>query len=139
MDIEQLRALPVGTDLEYQDYEGNWVSCKLATSQTPRDRDLVLLGFIVKEKNLSCWDADCASFDKDAQALRSIKALYGYYSAQPNKLRRPLNALWSASPPSHDPSGLSCSCCLEFYHMAVANRPEGKLVCYSCRSSRPWL
>lgn len=35
-------------------------------------------------------------------------------------------------------NGMFCNCCKEFYPMAEANMPDGKMKCYSCRKYRSY-
>jgi hypothetical protein len=40
----------------------------------------------------------------------------------------------SKIPVPGEPDGCACKKCLNFYHMAEPNQPDGTLLCYSCRN-----
>jgi len=38
-----------------------------------------------------------------------------------------------------DRDGEICIGCKQFYDYAEPNQPDGTMICYSCRSTKPWL
>jgi len=50
------------------------------------------------------------------------------------QLAKDIEELLNVKRDRSEPDGIICNKCMNFYHFAEPNQPDGSLICYSCRT-----